>query len=108
VFTFGSLPQAGPWYLYWPYEAHFNMGAPNFGAGCPGCGVSGAWLGPWPGYGYGTGAYGVASPADYFSSRPGTPQAPMMAKPNQPTPQGPMAVQPTVYTNQVPHYWYGK
>ena len=23
-----SLPQAGPWYLYWPYEAHFQTPAP--------------------------------------------------------------------------------
>jgi hypothetical protein len=23
-----SLPQAGPWYLYWPYAAHFQTPAP--------------------------------------------------------------------------------
>lgn len=25
---FGT-PQAGPWYLYWPYEAHFQVPAPG-------------------------------------------------------------------------------
>jgi hypothetical protein len=23
-----AVPQAGPWYLYWPYEAHFQTPAP--------------------------------------------------------------------------------
>ena len=23
-----SVPQAGPWYLYWPYQAHFQVPAP--------------------------------------------------------------------------------
>jgi hypothetical protein len=34
----GQLPtyQAAPWYLYWPYDAHFQTPAP----------VTGAWYGP--------------------------------------------------------------
>jgi len=62
----GQLPtyQAAPWYLYWPYDAHFQTPAPVTGAwyGPPNCrapmnpyfpapaGV-GAY-GPPPGYGY--------------------------------------------------------
>jgi hypothetical protein len=26
---YGGMPQAGPWYLYWPYEAHFLAPAPG-------------------------------------------------------------------------------
>ena len=25
----GGMPQAGPWYLYWPMEAHFQTPAPG-------------------------------------------------------------------------------
>jgi hypothetical protein len=28
-------PGLGPWYLYWPYEAHFNAPAPVPGGGYP-------------------------------------------------------------------------
>jgi hypothetical protein len=67
----GQLPvyQAAPWYLYWPYDAHFQTPAP----------VQGAWYGPpncrapmnpyFPApaaYGYGPPpAYGFPPPPGY-------------------------------------------
>lgn len=54
--------QAAPWYLYWPYDAHFQTAAPLMGTG--------AYYGP-PGYGYGGGMpYFPAGPMNQY---PGTP-----------------------------------
>lgn len=77
--------QLGPWYLYYPYEAHFQMPAP---------------VGPFPNWQAGAampgGAPSYASPAE-------TPWQPPMPQPMvQPT----SFVQPAGY-QQPPSYWYG-
>jgi hypothetical protein len=132
VIGLGSMPQAGPWYLYWPYEAHFNASAPGFGTGCAPCGMSWGWMGGnyggamgWDasqlgggGYG-GYGGYGgggapcaggsclganVPKPQQY-----NMPQYPAAPRPNTHMPAGyPASWQPTAYSGQVPSYWYGR
>ncbi len=59
--------QAAPWYLYWPYDAHFQMPAPLTGAfyGPPIGGnfpVNPYFAPAYPGYG---GYPGMASPGGY-------------------------------------------
>jgi hypothetical protein len=133
VFSFGCAPQAGPWYLYWPYEAHFGVSAPWFGSGCNSCGVMGpgAWLGGgggWPGMG-GAGpgmdggtwpvgnmggccAGGACVPGGAMPPAPmmsNSPQNPMIARPNYPAPVAtPTGFQPTGFSTSVPYYWYGR
>ena len=53
--------QAAPWYLYWPYDAHFMTAAPLQGAFYPPPGI---------GAGYGYQPYFPASPMNQY---PGTP-----------------------------------
>lgn len=76
---------AGPWYSYWPYEAHFMTAAPVTGAYPFGCNypywpTGGGYS--YPGYGspgYGNPGYGYpASPTDYYSHAPYGPAAPAM------------------------------
>ncbi len=77
---------AGPWYLYFPYEAHFQMPAP---LGYP------YWPGP--------GAPGAAL------QYPAQPPMPPMAQPRTLSPL-PAGVQPVgyYYYGQVPSYWYAR
>jgi hypothetical protein len=58
LFRKQSLPafQAAPWYLYWPYNGHFQTPAPLYGPS----------YGPGGGYGYGMG--GGVNP--YFQQVP--------------------------------------
>jgi hypothetical protein len=74
--------QAGPWYSYWPYEAHFQAPAPT---GC--------------GYPYWPGAYGapVAGQA---------PAAAPMATPPATIKQS--GFETISFGNQAPSYWYGR
>jgi hypothetical protein len=135
VISFGSMPQAGPWYLYWPYEAHFNVSAPPFGSGCAPCGMSWGWMGGnynnmgWDsgaaggafggGMGGGYGGYGGGAPCYGGSCMnygpptgqpyPSAPQTPALARPNTPTPGAyPAGFQQVGFMNQVPSYWYGR
>jgi len=39
--------QAAPWYLYWPYNAHFMTPAPIYGPYMPPPGVGGAMINPY-------------------------------------------------------------
>jgi hypothetical protein len=58
------MPQAGPWYLYWPYAAHFQTPAP---------GVSPFFPAPQtlpPGFGQGA----VPPPPAYHAAAPAYPQ----------------------------------
>lgn len=66
---------AGPWYSYWPYEAHFMTAAPVAGAYPFGCSYP-----YWPaGGGYSFPGYGYpAGPTDYFSQTAVPPGAPGM------------------------------
>lgn len=94
VNTHTQAAQAGPWYLYWPLEAHFNVPAPT---GYP------YWPSPMalPGMG---GAAGMGGPAPVGPALTPTPipAAPTPAEP----PLSPSAFQPARYS--VPTYWYGR
>jgi hypothetical protein len=92
-FKCGSKCQAGPWYTYWPYEAHFAAAAPVGGPCYPG----------WPG----AGAMGsMGAPAGPMGGHPvAQPMTPMPSTPSIPSTAG---LQPTGYSAQVPAYWYGR
>jgi hypothetical protein len=81
----GPLPQLGPWYLYWPLEAHFGPPAPT---------CYPYWPQPMT---LPTGAHG-----------PGAPPAPFAVPPAQAAPLKPTSWQPVGYTYSVPNYWYGQ
>jgi hypothetical protein len=81
----GGCGQAGPWYLYWPYLAHFSAPAP----------VGGCYPnGPGPAMPGGM----VAFPAA------GIGNAPAPAVPSTP----PTGIQPTSHSAPVPAYWYNQ
>jgi hypothetical protein len=82
-----NAPQAGPWYLYWPLEAHFGPPAPTGYPFWP----SNMTLPP-------NGGHGHAMPP------PG--MMPPMQNPPVPMQQG--NVQPVSYRNPLPNYWYSK
>ena len=124
-------PQAGPWYLYWPLEAHFvapaptgypywpsPQGLPNISIGGPAC--------PPPNYALQPG-YAPQPIVTMPATTPSTPAAPA---PQATTPTGPKLqfppylqptsyhplgssgqpayYNPTVYTGQPPSYWYDR
>jgi hypothetical protein len=78
-FHCGPAAQAGPWYLYWPYEAHFQTAA-NPGGYCN--------YPYWPGPGMGA---GQARGAEF-------PGASQTGYPMQPAPTS--GIQPTGYWSQ--------
>jgi hypothetical protein len=82
------FPQAGPWYQYWPYEAHFINPAPT---GYP----------YWPSPQVLPGAVQAAP----FS---GGTVAPAPTPVPQPAPVKPLSFQPVGYTSEAPSYWYSR
>jgi hypothetical protein len=114
----GSNCQAGPWYSYWPYDAHFAAAAPLGGPcypGWPGAGAMGsigAPAGPM-GQPVGIGApagpmgqpVGPGAPAGPMGQPVGQPAPPMPVTPPVPSPAG---IQHTAYSAQVPAYWFGR
>jgi hypothetical protein len=113
-----GYPQAGPWYLYWPLEAHFvapaptgypywpgPMGLPPTTFGGPAC-LPPQAVAPPP--------VAVAPPPVVTTPSPTLP-APV---PNTPAPrttpqsgsplQLPPYLQPTSYTIPAPSYWYDR
>ncbi len=107
-----SWPQAGPWYLYWPLEAHFCTPAPT---GYP------YWPSPQgiPAMTYNTGAYAPAPVAAYPQTAPALQPAPAP----QPKPQTsssttpsllyppylrPTSYNPILHDGQAPSYWYDR
>ena len=58
--------QAAPWYLYWPYNAHFQMAAPMGGGFTPppGTGMGGGMVNPYFANPY----YGGAAPTPVMPS----------------------------------------
>jgi hypothetical protein len=95
----GAPTQLGPWYLYWPLEAHFQVPAlPQFPN--------------WPS------PMGLPNTGGYPPAGPGLPPpvVPQPAPPGQLTPPMPEAhpsgyLQPAGYYNYpqtVPTYWYGR
>lgn len=90
-----NASQLGPWYLYWPMEAHFVVPAPT---GYP------YWPGPQtlpPGLSLG-------SPGQQPAPAPGPMPAPgMFSAPTQPTPPPPPSpVRPAACI--APAYWYSR
>ena len=127
-----AAPQAGPWYLYWPLEAHFvapaptgypywpsPMGLPATAFGGPSC-PPGVPVAPPP-----VATAPAVSPAPAAPTTPATPAAPAPAPapatqpaPSaapQAAPQGilppylqPTSYSPTGYPAQAPSYWYDR
>jgi hypothetical protein len=86
--------QAGPWYLYWPLEAHFGPPAPT---GYP------YWPSPMtlPAQ---AAQYGHPAAPAYPTAAPAYPvAAPAPAAPVQQT-----GFQPVGYYQQAPSYWYSR
>jgi hypothetical protein len=97
LFAGGGQTQLGPWYQYWPYNAHFQM-APPLGASMPG-----------PSF--------MTLPPPMMGQPPMTGQPPW-------TPPAPTPIQPPMqngsaqrtgfqqvgyyYYGQAPSYWYGR
>jgi hypothetical protein len=79
------VPQAGPWYLYWPMEAHFGPPAPT-------------------GYPYWPSA--MTLPTQAPNAAP--PGMSMPLPPGPPAPVNPTCYQPVGYFSQVPSYWYSR
>jgi hypothetical protein len=77
----GGGCQAGPWYSYWPYEAHFQAPAPT---GC---------YPYWGGAAYGAPVAGQA---------PATPAATPPATIKQ------SGFETISFGNEAPSYWYGR
>jgi hypothetical protein len=107
-----SWPQAGPWYLYWPLEAHFCAPAPT---GYP------YWPSPQgiPAMTYPVGNYAPAlAPAQPQAApapapAPAQNPAPQATTPKAPNYQYPPYLQPTTYNpllhgGQAPSYWYDR
>jgi hypothetical protein len=126
--------QVGPWYLYWPLDAHFQAPAmPQYpywpvAMGLPGQGTNQAGKypsGPNPFYGY-PGQYDGQAPTNsYNPMMTPNPMPNMMQQPapmqqpgpalgapmsyGQPGPANFHAIQPASwYSPQGPSYWYGR
>lgn len=117
-----AMPQAGPWYLYWPLEAHFvapaptgypywppSQGLPNISFGGPSCPPPQVYAPPpvvaAPPV--------VTMPAPAPSTQPATPNSPQTTNPSGPKLQFPSYLQPTsynpiIYSGQAPSYWYDR
>jgi hypothetical protein len=93
--------QAGPWYSYWPYEAHFQSPAPQPYPYYP----PPQTLPPYPGY---TGPQPAPGSGSGSGVPPGSGSAPGSGSGSQTT--GPAAFQQSAYyggqQNVVPSYWY--
>ncbi len=89
--------QLGPWYQYFPYEAHFQSAAP---IGFP------YWPGPQ------TLPPQAAAPYQYQQFQPAYPPAPAAAPVQgaqlQQARYDPPYFQPVGYSYQAPSYWYGR
>jgi hypothetical protein len=89
VKNYGCTIQAGPWYTYWPLEAHFQVPAPAPFPYWPGPMTSSAFS---PQHGGGGQAY--APPTVHPNIMAASPQ--------------PNSFQPVGYFPQAPSYWYNK
>jgi hypothetical protein len=82
VANVGMTAPLGPWYTYWPYNAHFQLPAP---------------VGGWPYWPVSV----AAVPNQGFVPSHQPPQV-------QPTYFQPSGLQPAGYSGQAPSYWYGR
>ena len=95
LFAGGGQTQLGPWYRYWPHEAHFMVPPPlGHGTAGPSFMTLPPDMGPQ-----------IAPP-----QQPWTPPAPTPVRPGQPGGTQPSSFQPVGYfsTTQAPSYWYGR
>jgi hypothetical protein len=95
LFAGGGQTQLGPWYLYWPHEAHFQNPPP---------------LGPsMPGPSFMTLPPSMGAPS-MGAPQPWTPPAPTPVPPGSPGPTQRSSFQPVgyFYPSQAPSYWYGR
>jgi hypothetical protein len=79
--------QLGPWYQYFPYEAHFQSAAP---IGFP------YWPSPQT----------LPPPPAAYPQQPNLPAAALPVAPVQPTNYQSPLFQPVGYSPQAPSYWY--
>lgn len=118
----GRGPQAGPWYLYWPLEAHFVAPAPTgypywpSPQALPPTTFGGPAVPPPPVYAPPPVATAPTAPTAPVAPPPvftaPAPQ-PQQAQPVTPRLQVPSYLQPTSYrpgvpTGQPPSYWYDR
>jgi hypothetical protein len=101
LFAGGGRTQLGPWYQYWPYEAHFQL-PPPLGASMPGP----SFMTLPPQFGHAPQA-GQPSP---YSQPQWTPPAPTPVPPATKGPTQRTVFQPVgyYYTSAAPSYWYGR
>ena len=114
-----ASPQAGPWYLYWPLEAHFVAPAPTgypywpSPQGLPGMSFGGPSCPP-PALGVPPPVVAVPPiatvPAPTTPTRPARPPATTPTTPQVPLPPylQPTSYYPAAYTTQPPSYWYDR
>jgi hypothetical protein len=99
----GGGAGAGPWYQYWPMEAHFQTPAPvGFPYGPSPMGLPG--MGGYGGGGYDGGHAGYGAGASGGHDAPAATQE--TTRRPAPRPQAPF--QPVGYYYQAPSYWYGR
>lgn len=116
------MPQAGPWYLYWPLEAHFvapaptgypywpqPQGLPNISIGGPACPPG--YPAPVVAAPYMAAPPAMTTPVPAPASQPAPQAAPQTTAPAGPKLTFPSYLQPTsynpiIYSGQAPSYWY--
>jgi hypothetical protein len=92
----GARPSLGPWYAYFPYDAHFQMPAPM--------GLYPNWP---PAFPPPAAVVPVPFPPPPTPLTPPPPAAPRAAPSNQTLIQ-PVGYYPYGYGYHVPSYWYGR
>jgi hypothetical protein len=94
-FSCGPHVQLGPWYHYFPYEAHFQTPAP---------------VGPFPNWQSPVAVAPAVPDLPAFPATPAPPPAPWQGPTPQPVVPPTGYLQPTGYygQQQVPSYWYGQ
>jgi hypothetical protein len=89
-----AWPQAGPWYLYWPLEAHFTAPAPT---GYP------YWPAPM---GLPNQSFGGPAVQPHYTPPPPTTAPPQPAPPRSGL--QPAYYRPVSYYGPAPSYWYDR
>jgi hypothetical protein len=96
LFAGGGQTQLGPWYRYWPHEAHFQVPPP----------IGGGMYGP----SFMTLPPEMGPQQMAPQQQPWTPPTPTPIRPGQPGQPQQSSFQPVGYfsTTQAPSYWYGR
>ena len=96
IYAGGGRTQLGPWYQYWPHEAHFQA-PPPLGPSMPGASIM--TLPP---------AYGRQPSQPQTQPQPWTPPAPTPIPPGGQTQRTQFLPVGYFTTGQAPSYWYGR